>query len=420
MQELNAKAPGAGRSGGAATPPDRWFYLRDGSQCGPVSPARLSELISRPLAEPPPQLVWTQGMDDWRPYPEVFDPEDHALWRMNAGEAENPVKRPLAEEDPELAAEVSALGAEEARIVAMAAERADAAAKNLLATETRAKSRAAAKSRMQVAKRERFLAAVEAKVAEQVEPDVAEPARKSGGLFVRRQWYFTSEGERRGPVAFQELRAMATASALDPRLDLIWKRGDAEWRPAGEIDGLFARSHVSADQPAAERPTKSQQLRKPATVSRVGGRFWPGARRRSFVFFACVFPFAWHLALAAAAPVFAARFGTRMEGAIYPAAALLPIPAFAHFGMKRLLNLGMSRLWLAGFLAPVLNLWVIWRCAACPAGYAFDKRLDRTGFVITALLCAAVVMALLYPAQTLGPVFDDFGRLWRMVRLAVG
>jgi hypothetical protein len=55
-------------------------------------------------------------------------------------------------------------------------------------------------------------------------------------------WFYTRDGERVGPVALADLRELAESGALNPRLDMCWTQGMAEWKPAGEIDGLFKKS----------------------------------------------------------------------------------------------------------------------------------------------------------------------------------
>ena len=52
------------------------------------------------------------------------------------------------------------------------------------------------------------------------------------------RWYYEDQGERRGPVSFGELKQRATSGQIQPD-SLVWKRGMAEWTPAGQIDGLF-------------------------------------------------------------------------------------------------------------------------------------------------------------------------------------
>ena len=69
-------------------------------------------------------------------------------------------------------------------------------------------------------------------------------------------------------------------------------------------------------------------------------------------------------------------------GQVLPYAAFLPLVIVIHFGLKRLVNLGMSRMWCLAFFAPFLNLWVGYRCLACPAGYAYHKKLDGPGIAL--------------------------------------
>ncbi|MES2921489.1 MAG: DUF4339 domain-containing protein [Verrucomicrobiota bacterium] len=54
-------------------------------------------------------------------------------------------------------------------------------------------------------------------------------------------WFYTRGGERTGPVTFSELQMKAAESNLNPRLDMVWRQGMDEWKPAGEIDGLFEK-----------------------------------------------------------------------------------------------------------------------------------------------------------------------------------
>ena len=63
------------------------------------------------------------------------------------------------------------------------------------------------------------------------------------------RWHYEQEGERRSPVAFEELRRLAASGQLQPD-NLVWKRDMAEWTPAGQVDGLFPVRTVPPDQPA--------------------------------------------------------------------------------------------------------------------------------------------------------------------------
>ena len=63
------------------------------------------------------------------------------------------------------------------------------------------------------------------------------------------RWYYEHEGERCEPVSFQELQRVAASGQVQPD-NLVWKRGMAEWTPAGQVDGLFPSHLEPAAQPA--------------------------------------------------------------------------------------------------------------------------------------------------------------------------
>ena len=59
----------------------------------------------------------------------------------------------------------------------------------------------------------------------------------------------------------------------------------------------------------------------------------------------------------------------------------------------------MSRWWFLAAFAPVLNLWIGYRCFVCPAGYAYHKKLDVSGIALAILyglilLSAGMILAL--------------------------
>ena len=77
---------------------------------------------------------------------------------------------------------------------------------------------------------------------------------------------------------------------------------------------------------------------------------------------------------------------------------LVPVPVCIYFGVKRLLNVGMSGWWWFGNFVPILNFWVGYRCFACPAGYAYHKKLDGIGVflaIVYWLLILLVIVAVL-------------------------
>ncbi len=211
-----------------------------------------------------------------------------------------------------------------------------------------------------------------------------------------------------GPVTLAELEEKAKQGALNPRLDLVWTQGMAEWLPAGEISGLFERR---APPPPAEglgpaavdpyRPPKLDSVED--RMSQEGG--WPGARRRSFLLATIVFPFAWNFAFGLGAEFLTGQFGPLIMRWIGIGAAILPVLVGIYYGLMRLVNLGMSRWWYLANLVPFVNLWVGYRCFACPAGYAYHKKLDGAGVMLAIfywllmLLCVLLIVAIIAVLQ---------------------
>jgi hypothetical protein len=223
-------------------------------------------------------------------------------------------------------------------------------------------------------------------------------------------WFYTFEGERLGPVSFDALREMVEDSKLDPRLDMVWKESMDAWKPAGQIDGLFERSSVPVA-PKESLAPRADVIRPPQPAPRAAlgkNQSWPGARRRSLILATLVFPFAWQYAMAATSPYLVKEFGAVLMGKILPVAALLPLLVLVHFGLQRLVNLGMSRLWLLAVFAPFLNLWLGFRCFACPPGYAYHKKLDGPGAALAILYgliaLAAVLLLAAFTALLFGLV----------------
>jgi hypothetical protein len=210
-------------------------------------------------------------------------------------------------------------------------------------------------------------------------------------------WFYTQKGDRMGPVSLLELRTMAVEGALHPRLDMVWKEGMAEWKPAGEIKFLFERKAVAEvgvaapAMPDPHAPPPHQEAEE--MLAAEGG--WPGARRRSFYLMTMVFPFVWTLGVERADAFLGEQFGPRIQQVMMTAAMVLPWILILYFGVQRLANVGMSRWWYLGIPVPILNLWVGYRMCVCPAGYAYHKKLDTIGVVLAILYWLLVVLWLL-------------------------
>jgi GYF domain 2 len=209
-------------------------------------------------------------------------------------------------------------------------------------------------------------------------------------------WFFTREGERIGPVSLSDLRIKAKEGALNPRLDLVWTQGMAEWKPAGEIDGLFERRTATEPQeflaPAADPYAPPQQESVAAQMGKEGN--WPGVRRRSYLFAVILLPFLISFGMGLATPLMTSQFGDEITGWIMLGSLALPFIIGIYFGIQRLANVGMSRWWYLGHFVPLLNVWVGYRSFACPGGYAYHKKLDGIGILLAIIywLCVAIIV----------------------------
>lgn len=201
---------------------------------------------------------------------------------------------------------------------------------------------------------------------------------------------------------------MAAASSLNPRLDMAWKAGMDVWKPAGQIDGLFERRDVPVETPqASKHPAISPPTAQPhATHARhtAGDATRPGARRRSLIIAVFVFPILWHYALSAGSPHLTKHFGEVLTGRILPVAALAPLMVLVYISLRRLLDLGMSRWWLLGFFAPFLNLWLGYRCLACPSGYARHKMMDGPGVALAIVYWLLMLAAVIFLGAVIAPL----------------
>lgn len=223
-------------------------------------------------------------------------------------------------------------------------------------------------------------------------------------------WFYSRDGEKHGPVSFTDLRAKAKDASLNPRLDMVWTKGMDEWKPAGDIEGLFKRRaapeppEIPSLAPTADSPYQPPQEESvEEQMVKQGG--WPGARRRSYLLLTVVFPLLWGFATAAGAPFLTSEFGPEIMKFAKPGLSLVPLLVIVFISLKRLVNLGMSRWWYLGNFVPFLNLWVGYRCFACPAGYAFHKKLDSAGVFLAivywllglvVLVAIVAVIAVLY------------------------
>ncbi|MEO7099938.1 MAG: GYF domain-containing protein [Luteolibacter sp.] len=209
-------------------------------------------------------------------------------------------------------------------------------------------------------------------------------------------WFYSCEGERIGPVTFSELRIKAKEGGLNPRLDLAWKHGMNDWLPAGEIPGLFERREIPVKReelaPAADPYSPPKPESPQERMAREEG--WPGVGRGSFLLAVIIFPIIWNLGIATGLLFFGKEFGPEIMGFVSVGAPFVPVLVAVVYGVKRLINVGMSGWWYLGNFVPILNFWVGYRCFACPPGYAYHKKLDGIGVVLAIIYWLLVLISI--------------------------
>lgn len=206
----------------------------------------------------------------------------------------------------------------------------------------------------------------------------------------QQQWFFSSGGERFGPVGFDYLLELAQRGGLDPRNDLVWSTCLNDWEPAGEVEGLFERRSVRKDDASLEGSHSFAQTGEHGEKPIPKAHF-PGTGRVGFVMGMLVIPAlmiaGWQFAVPLMKPYAPEAYAAYLPIVVFPLAGFLSLMSV----LNRFHNLGMTRWWFFGFLIPVLNFWLGFRCLACPAGYATRKKLDGMGRLVAVLYWAATL-----------------------------
>ncbi len=213
------------------------------------------------------------------------------------------------------------------------------------------------------------------------------------------EWFLAVKGEKLGPVSRKELEEFARLGGLDPRADMVWKEGMADWLPAGEIEGLFERCApdeveespgmaATADSAApevwgneVEDPYFHHDLTEP----------WPGVGRGGYFLGTMVLPAAGNILLTVLATLAASMLSAEIVQYLPFLGIGFAIIAI-YVTVMRFPNLGMSRWWTLGFFVPVLGWWLGYRCFACPPGYALTKKLDTLGWILAILYWLTLAM----------------------------
>jgi hypothetical protein len=225
-------------------------------------------------------------------------------------------------------------------------------------------------------------------------------------------WYYARDGQQNGPVALAELQRMAAAGLLDPRKDMVWTEGMGDWQPAGGVEGIFERRAAPGEvAPAAAVPTAPDRYESQpvydADAAMMQQVDWPGVRRRVYISVAILLPFLVQIAIAVIAPL--AGMTEEAVALVSGGVSIVLFILTIFFGLQRLANVGMTRWWYLGLLVPILNLWVGYRMFACPAGYAYHKKLDGPGVALAILYWLMIALFVLFVAAVVLMAFGLLG-----------
>jgi GYF domain 2 len=226
-------------------------------------------------------------------------------------------------------------------------------------------------------------------------------------------WFYSRDGEKHGPVSFTSLQAKAKDASLNPRLDMVWTKGMDEWKLAGDIEGLFKRRQI-LEPPEIPTPGAAAGPYQPPQEEPVAGQpgtegTWPGARRRSYLFMTIIFPVLFSEGFSYGPPFLAPHLSPEMINYVTIGCMFVPAILALCFSLMRLVNLGMSRWWFLGNFVPFLNLWIGYRCFACPAGYAYHKKLDGAGIFLAIVYWLLWLIFLVAIIAIIAALFGSLG-----------
>lgn len=416
-------------------PQDNWFCLREGQRIGPLSFADLNRRASEGLLHPQSDLVWTVGMEAWRPAGEIsglFEQEAPPPGGSDAcsgaakpdgtsGQASGQVGAdsareawfclhggqrigPLGFADLKLRASGGQLDAlaDQVWTVGMDAWKPAGEIAGLFDRETSesedtqvamscskpedssGSSECKERGKLEKQANPEEKTSPEEKAPSGDEPTLEEERAAAGrlGEAPHDAWFYTREGERIGPLSFGELKIRVAEGLVHPRTDLAWTVGMETWKPAGEIEGLFERrtSEGETKRKLADSPDPYEPGVADMDGSPLGQNLeWAGFGRG--LYFLCSIL----LGVASAVlPVVVAPYAKGYEQFLIAIPILVAVMS-VWLVVKRLNNVGMSGWWFLASFVPLLNFWISYRICVCPPGYAYHKKLDGFGIFLAIL-----------------------------------
>lgn len=217
-------------------------------------------------------------------------------------------------------------------------------------------------------------------------------------------WYFSRDGQQSGPLTFAEIKEKADLGILKPRTDLLWKEGMADWKPIGEIEGLFDRKEQAGlsdkeqkkKEKAQEHAVAASAAAVPsfATEQKMFTGQVGGTRRRSYLFVVYLLPILAIYLFGMAKKSYSGLLSPQIWDQIQQYGPLVLLLLIIFVSIQRFANLGMSRWWYLANFVPILNLWTNYRSFACPEGYALHKKMDPPGVLLAILYWLFVIGAI--------------------------
>jgi uncharacterized membrane protein YhaH (DUF805 family) len=207
-------------------------------------------------------------------------------------------------------------------------------------------------------------------------------------------WFILHDGERFGPYTVEELKQGVEAKEINPRIDMAWKEGLADWIPAGEVEGLFEKK-VSAENKEEKKESKKEK-KESKSADTAFSEFeygddgptgsdeeveWIGISRFGYFFFCFIFPALWWVGGFYGLTKLAGVIGEEILPIVIAFVAFLPFLIVIIATVKRFQNLAMSGFWFFGLFTPLI-IWLYYRLFACPPGYAEHKRLGALGWFL--------------------------------------
>jgi len=255
--------------------PDLWYYGRNEQRYGPVPMEEMKGLVSSGNLDAT-DLVWSPGMADWLPASEV-----DGLFPSPASLVTSPPPPPPPADADDIVTRdcwhyerqgesCGPVSFDELRRLAVS---------GLIQPDSLV-WKAGMPEWLSAAQVEGLFSSAGSPLLSP--PQTTPPAPEAEVPVADDRWHYECQGERCGPMSFDELLHLANAGRIGPD-SLTWKRGMADWTPAGLVAGLFPLQPENSGQPTSpsadswyygdgeqrQGPVSTDELRQLASTGRL-------------------------------------------------------------------------------------------------------------------------------------------------------